>query len=194
MDIATTDKRISWQALIGGVVTLVTVVGGGIGIAQYYQQERIPDLTGTWTITNKTAQTSYSAYRNLEVTYTVTVTQSGSNFSGAVTKTTESGHQLSGKAHTPIRIQGTVQNHQIVASYTEQGIERQSSGGFSWKLTGDQKWVGTFYSDAANSSGASTLESCRTTTAAQATGDAIAGLSRTLQLNDLPPFRHYAGL
>jgi hypothetical protein len=49
MSSAATDKRISWQALIGGAVTLVTLVGGGIGIAQYYQQEKIPDLTGTWT-------------------------------------------------------------------------------------------------------------------------------------------------
>jgi hypothetical protein len=179
MSSAATDKRISWQALIGGAVTLVTLVGGGIGIAQYYQQEKIPDLTGTWTITNKTAQTSYSAYRNLEVTYTVTVTQSGSDFTGAGTKTTESGHQLSGKAHTPIRIKGTIQSHQIVASYTEQGIERQSSGGFSWKLAGDQKWVGTFYSDAANSSGASTLESCRTTSAAQAAAAGVQGTAAT---------------
>ncbi|MGB8889214.1 MAG: hypothetical protein WCC87_20975 [Candidatus Korobacteraceae bacterium] len=157
MDTVANDKKISWPAPFAGVVTLVTLVGSAIGIVQYYQQKTIHDITGTWTITDKTAKTSYSPYQNLEVTYTVTVTQSGSDFTGSGTKTTESGHPVIGRAHTPIQVKGKVVDDQIVAYFTEEGTARQSTGGFNWKLTGDRKWAGTFYSDAANSSGASAL-------------------------------------
>lgn len=157
MDTAANNKKISWGALLAGAVTVVTLVGGAIGIVQYYQQNAIHDITGTWTITDKTAKTSYSPYQNLEVTYTVTVTQSGADFTGSGTKTTESGHAVIGRAHTPIEVKGKVVDNQIVASFTEEGTARRSTGGFNWKLTGDRKWAGTFYSDAANSSGASTL-------------------------------------
>jgi hypothetical protein len=157
MDIVAMKKKISWGALAGGAVGLVTFVGAAIGIVQYYGTARIPDLTGTWTITDKTAKTSYSPYQNLEVTYTVTITQSGADFTGSGTKTTESGRALTGRAHTPIRIAGKVGADGVVASFTEEGTARKSSGGFNWKATSDRKWVGTFYSDAANSSGASIL-------------------------------------
>ncbi len=151
------NYKIRWASLVGAAVTLVTLVGGAIAIGQYVQQTAIRDITGTWTITDKTGQTSYSPYKNLEVTYTVTITQSGSDFKGSGTKTTEDGRALVGKAHTPIRITGELKGNSIVASFTEGGIERQSAGGFNWKLAGDRKWEGTFYSDAANSSGSSSL-------------------------------------
>ena len=150
-------KKVSWGALAGGAVGLVTFVGAAIGIVQYYGAARTPNLTGTWTITNRTTKTTYTAYRNLEVTYTVTITQTGSDFTGCGTKTTESGRPLSGKAHTPITITGKVGADGVEASFTEKGLQRESFGGFNWKLAKNRKWGGTFYSDAANSSGESTL-------------------------------------
>jgi hypothetical protein len=157
MEIATMDKKFSWGALVGTVVTLVTLIGGILAIVQYYQQNPIHVVTGKWTITDKTEQTSYSPYKNLQVTYTVTMTQSGNELTGSGTKTTESGHPLTGKEHTPIEIKGEMDGGSIVASFTEQGADRQALGGFTWNLASDGKWVGTFYSDAANSSGTSTL-------------------------------------
>lgn len=149
--------KLSLGGMIGTAVTVVTLVGGIIAIKQYYDQTPSHDLTGTWTVTDRIEQTSYSPFKNLELTYTVTITQNGPDFTGSGTKTMESGHPLIGKAHTPIEIKGKLNRDSILASFTEQGVERRTTGEFRWKLANDGSWVGTFFSDAANSKGTSLL-------------------------------------
>jgi len=149
--------KLSWGGMIGTAATVVTLIGGIVAIKQYHDQTPSHDLSGTWTITNKIDQTSYSAFMNLELTYTVTITQSGPDFTGSGTKTMESGQPVIGKAHTPIQIKGKLSKDSILASFIEQGTTRETTGEFRWKLAKDGSWVGTFFSDAANSKGTSVL-------------------------------------
>ena len=100
------NSKRGWGTLMGAAVTVVTLVGGALGIVQYLMANPTHDLTGKWTITAKTEQTSYSPYRNMEVTYVVTLTQDGTDLTGSGYKSTESGHPLFGKAQTPIEIKG----------------------------------------------------------------------------------------
>ena len=152
------NRKLGWGTLVGAAVTLVTLVGGALGILQALGPPH--DLTGKWTIIDKTEQTSYSPYQDLQVTYVVTITQEGTDLSGSGYKSAESGHPLFGKAQTPIEIKGKLKGlrgNSIDAAFTEQGAKRPVAGGFNWKLARDGKWAGTFYSGAADSSGSSTL-------------------------------------
>jgi len=154
MDQATSRKRLSWGACVGALAAVVTLVCGAFEILPHVDPP--PDINGSWVIETRTVDTSYSAFRNLDLTYTVQFTQNGNNFKGSGEKTTENGHQVMGKAHTPITIMGTIKGNSIDASFTENGNERESHGEFHWTLrkgTG----TGTFMSTAANSRGASVL-------------------------------------
>jgi hypothetical protein len=157
MDETPDRKKLNWGTVIGGVVTIVTLVGGVLGIKQYYDQNPRYDISGTWIIETRTNKTTYAPFKNLVLTYTVQFTQSGGSFTGSGEKTTESGHELGGQAHTPIVITGGLSGNSIKASFVETGTKRESHGEFHWKLAKDGSWVGTFNSTAANSEGSSVL-------------------------------------
>ena len=155
-DNAIEPKKINWGAWIGYAITALTVIGTVIGIMQYYQQKPHHNINGTWTVALRVEKTSYNAFRNLELTYTIQIVQSGTSFSGSGEKTTEAGHELAGKAHTPISLTGTMDGDIIDAEYTENGVDRESHGEFHWKFASG-KWSGTFLSTAADSSGTTFL-------------------------------------
>ncbi len=154
MDFATGRKRFSWSACAGALATVLTLVCSAYEILPHVDPP--PDINGTWVIETRTVDTSYSAFRDLDLTYTVQLIQNGSNFTGSGEKTTENGHQVVGKAHTPITIMGTIEGNSIDASFTENGAERQSHGEFHWTLR-KSSGTGTFMSTAANSRGTSSL-------------------------------------
>jgi hypothetical protein len=156
MDQAPT-RKLSLGALIGGLVTAVSLIGGLLAIWQYYVQNPRQDVSGTWIIETTTQQTSYKPFKNLALTYTVQFVQNGVSITGQGEKTTESGREVETKAHTPITLTGSLAGDSIDASFTEKGLERESHGEFHWKLVKDQRWEGSFTSTAADSQGISVL-------------------------------------
>jgi len=156
MDLKTELKRFNWGACLGALVSIVTLVCGAFEILPRLDPDSPPDINGSWVIETKTTDTSYSRFKNLDLTYTVQLVQDGSNITGSGEKTTENGREVEGKAHTPIEIKGTIKGNSIDASFTEDGTERESHGEFHWKLK-DGSGSGTFLSTAANSKGTSSL-------------------------------------
>jgi hypothetical protein len=161
-EVSANRKRFTWGGFLGGIVAIVTLVGGMLGIKQYYDQNPPYHITGTWIIENKIEQTSYSPFKNLQLTYTVQFTQNGPSLTGSGEKTMEAGHEIAGHAHTPIQITGNFAGDSIDASYAEDGVKRQSHGEFHWKLAKGGSWVGTFHSTAADSAGSSVLRASGT--------------------------------
>jgi hypothetical protein len=149
--------KLKLGTIIGGLVTVVSLIGGLIAIKQYYDQTPKYEISGTWIVETTTQKTSYVKYKNLALTYTIEFVQNGVNISGHGEKTTESGHEVEAKAHTPIVVTGTLVGDSIDASFTEKGLERESHGEFHWKFAKDQRWEGTFISTVADSQGGSVL-------------------------------------
>jgi len=161
MDLAAEGKKLSLGALIGGLVSLVTIVGGVLAIMQYYEQNPV-DINGMWIIQNQTVKTSDPLYNNMKLTYTVVFVQNGNSFTGTGEKTGEQDagralRELIGKERTRINITGSVTRNSIHADFVDHGKDRDSDGAFDWELK-NGVWAGTFSSLAADSSGSSTLK------------------------------------
>ena len=147
-------------ALIGALVTVVTLVGGLLAIKQYYDQNP-NDIQGSWTIETLTANTTDTNYQDMKLVYSVFFTQNGNSFTGVGEKT---GEQVKGKPmvnlvgtqRTHIDITGTISNSKIHANFTDHGKIRNSVGQFDWTLRSNAG-EGTFSSTAADSSGTSSL-------------------------------------
>ena len=61
---------------------------------------------------------------------------------------------LPAASRTPIRVNGSIEGDQVVATFVEEGMPRPTNGRFTWKLDGQSAALsGTFVSAAANSSG-----------------------------------------
>jgi hypothetical protein len=161
MDVFAESKKINVGALIGGLVTLVTLVGGVLAIKQYIDQNP-SNVNGTWAMENVTENTSNSRYRNMKLTYRVVLVQNGNSFTGTGEKTGEQVEgkpvrELIGKERTPIEITGSVNGNSVHASFVDHGTERESDGAFDWTLK-NGGWRGTFSASAADSSGSSVLQ------------------------------------
>ena len=148
-------------ALAGALATLVTIVGGFLGIKQYYDQNP-GDVSGQWVVENQTVKSTLTRYHNMKLTYSVFFVQNGNNLTGNGEKTVEQEDgkapvQLVGKHRTRITINGSVSKDSIHANYVEDGTRRSSDGEFDWKHA-NGVWVGTFSSLAADSTGSSSLK------------------------------------
>ncbi len=160
MDLAAEGKKLSWGALIGGLVSLVTIVGGVLAIMPLFTQPA--DINGTWIIGTQTEKTSLSSYQNMKLTYKVVFVQDGNSFKGTGEKTVEqeagkSQRELIGKERTRVNVTGSVTRNSIHADFVDHGKDRDSDGAFDWELK-NGVWAGTFSSLAADSSGSSTLK------------------------------------
>jgi len=154
----TEHKKSSWSKGIATLVTLVTIVSGVVAIKDYFDHRPKYDLSGRWTIENTVERTTYSPYLNTRTSFTVAFTQNGNEFTGVGEKTAISGHAVTGHDHTPLKIHGTLEGGRIHATFTEQGIKRETSGVFDWAVSNQSsRWVGTFFSTAADTSGPSIL-------------------------------------
>ena len=116
----------------------------------------IPDLTGTWKVTNTVDQTSYQAYQNMEVAFNISINQDGNAITGKGEKISENGRSLPANGRTPIEMKGTVDGDKIEATFFENGKVRKTNGRFVWTIDKSSgSLTGTFITTAARSSGRS---------------------------------------
>lgn len=118
----------------------------------------IHDLTGEWRVINTIEKTAYKSFDNMQVGFRLTINQNGNEFTASGVKFSENGQTLPAAQRTPIRVQGSIEGDKVVATFTEDGRVRRTNGRFVWKLqNGNDSLAGTFVSNAAKSSGRSTL-------------------------------------
>ncbi len=163
MEESVKGKRFSSGAIIAGLVTLTTIVGGVVAIATWgvplWQARR--NVVGSWTLKTHTISSTDTSYKGMELTYTVNFLQEGSTIHGTGYKL---GQQLAGgeytayppTAQTPIRLEATLDGDSLTANFTEIGAIRSTSGQFQWQCKGES-WAGTFSAEAAESSGTTSL-------------------------------------
>jgi hypothetical protein len=151
--------RFSPGKILGGIGGFIGLVASVVGIWQYVSSTTSFDISGAWTIENTLQKTSYKPFEGMRETFKVTFIQNGTTFTGVGEKWSDDGQELTGPAHTPLEITGTVDRSGLIkADFTSHGGKRESSGGFTWRLSSDRKHgTGTFESTAAASSGASML-------------------------------------
>ena len=116
----------------------------------------LPDLTGNWKVTNTVEQTSYDAYKNMEIGFNVSINQAGKDFTGKGEKISENGRSLPRNGRTPISVKGTIDGDKVEATFSENGAMRTTNGRFVWRIdktTGGL--TGTFVSTAAGARGRS---------------------------------------
>jgi len=118
-----------------------------------------PSLEGAWWIDNTTRETTHDEYVGLNIGYKIFIHMTDSDiFEASGEKWTENGKEVTGRAHTPIRIEGSIDGNTISALLWEQGTQRATTGQFIWKRrSSDDDWIGEFSSTSAHSSGPSVL-------------------------------------
>ena len=116
----------------------------------------VPDLTGNWNVVNTVEQTSYGAYRNMQIGFNVSINQTGNDFTGQGEKISENGRSLPAAGRTPIVVKGTIDGDRVEATFSETGATRKTNGRFVWRIDkASGGLTGTFVSTAARSSGKS---------------------------------------
>ncbi len=116
----------------------------------------VANLNGQWNVANVVEQTSFPAYQNLRLGYRVLISQTGNEFFAQGEKILENGKQLAVTARTAIHLKGSITGNTATATFTEEGAKRSSNGRIVWQIDqSGKRLVGTFSSDAADSSGSS---------------------------------------
>jgi hypothetical protein len=116
----------------------------------------VPDLSGNWSVVNTVEQTSYQAYKNMQVGFNVSINQTGKDFIGTGQKISENGRSLPADSRTPIVVRGTIDGDKVEATFSESGAARKTNGRFVWKIDRTKRGLnGTFVSNAARSRGKS---------------------------------------
>ena len=116
----------------------------------------VPNLTGNWNVVNTVEQTSYGAYRNMQIGFNVSINQSGKDFTGTGQKISENGQSLPADSRTPILVRGTIDGDKVEATFSETGTMRKTNGRFVWRIDKTSGGlIGTFVSSAARSRGKS---------------------------------------
>lgn len=124
--------------------------------AQVSAKDTADDLGGWWELSNRIDSTSYDAYQGLRLGYRVQLEQDGDRITGRGQKWSEDGHSLPASARSPITVSGSVDGDRVTLEFTERGAKRSTTGGFSWKLSGDRSTLrGSFWSTAAQTRGSS---------------------------------------
>ena len=119
---------------------------------------KVQDLTGEWQVINTVHQTAYKSFGNMKVGFRLKINQQGKQFTGRGEKFSENGQTLRANSRTPIRVTGSIDGDNVVATFVEDGRMRKTNGRFVWKLqNGGDQLAGTFVSTAANSSGRSAV-------------------------------------
>jgi hypothetical protein len=119
-------------------------------------RNKILNLTGDWQLTNTIETTSYPAYTNLRISYRLSISQIGKDFTGEGEKVSENDRPLKAEERTPIHVTGSVSEDGVGATFVEEGARRKTSGRFAWTVGGSgNRLSGTFSSSAASASGSS---------------------------------------
>ncbi len=116
----------------------------------------VPNLSGNWKVVNTVEQTSYEAYKNMEIGFNVSINQAGKDFTGRGEKISENGRSLPAAGRTPIEVKGTIDGDKVEATFLESGAARKTNGRFVWRIDkGSGGLTGTFISTAARTRGKS---------------------------------------
>ena len=121
---------------------------------QEAQTAPVTNLRGNWKVVNTVEQSSYAAYKNMEIGFSVSINQAGKDFTGTGEKITENGRSLPAAGRTPITVKGTIDGDKVEATFTENGAVRQTNGRFVWRIN-KGNLTGTFVSTAARTRGKS---------------------------------------
>lgn len=114
------------------------------------------NLSGDWKVVNTVEQSSYAAYKNMEIGFNVSIDQAGNDFTGKGEKISENGRSLPAAGRTPITVKGTIDGDKVEATFWEKGAVRKTNGRFVWRIDkGSGGLKGTFVSTAARTSGKS---------------------------------------
>jgi hypothetical protein len=114
------------------------------------------NLSGDWKVVNTVEQSSYAAYKNMEIGFNVSIDQAGNDFTGKGEKISENGRSLPADGRTPITVKGTIDGDKVEATFWEKGAVRKTNGRFVWRIDkGSGGLKGTFVSTAARTSGKS---------------------------------------
>ncbi len=116
----------------------------------------VPNLSGNWKVVNTVEQTSFQAYKNMEIGFNVSINQDGKEFTGKGQKISENGRSLPAAGRTPIEVKGTIDGDKVEATFLESGAMRKTNGRFVWRIDkGSGGLTGTFISTAARTRGKS---------------------------------------
>ncbi|MFN2432556.1 MAG: trypsin-like peptidase domain-containing protein [Gemmatimonadota bacterium] len=107
------------------------------------------DLTGEWLLTNTIQQTSYPAFRGLQLGFRLSLRQRGDRVTGQGRKVLENGRELAPAARSLIKLEGTLQDHTLTATFVEHGARRTIHGLFSWFVSPDGDELGGRFADTA---------------------------------------------
>jgi hypothetical protein len=120
------------------------------------EREPVDDLSGWWELTNTIQSTNFAEYQGLRLSYRLQLEQDGDRITGRGQKWSEDGRPVPAAGRTPLTVSGTIEGGKVTLQFTERGARRSTAGGFSWHLSSSRASLrGTFWSNAANTSGAS---------------------------------------
>ena len=115
------------------------------------------DIAGKWNVVNTVHTTAYKSFQNLQISFAVSIHQTGRTFTAEGHKVSENGRSLPVSSRTPIQLKGFIDGDKIEATFSEQGAVRKTNGRFVWKIDrAGGGLTGTFASTAAQTSGKST--------------------------------------
>lgn len=124
--------------------------------ASAQRDRNVQDLSGEWNVVNTVQKTTYKSFGNMEIGFRLKIKQTGNDFTARGEKVSENGRNLPAASRTPIRVNGSIEGDQVIATFVEDGMTHPTNGRFIWKLKGQNAALsGTFISAAANSSGKS---------------------------------------
>jgi hypothetical protein len=157
---ATEDPQKTLFRVAKLVIELIALIGALDAAYHIYRYVMLPNIKGHWTITTITTETRYRPYRDMSLTYNVSLAQpDDGTFSGGGEKIMENGDYITnGRGHVRTEYNGTVERNHIYGHLVEHGIRREFDGSFELHRISGDKWEGTFRCDAADSRGTMTME------------------------------------
>jgi len=134
-------------------------------VSQWYSEKfNSVDLSGSWELKFEVKKSSLKRFEegSLQYKYRISLVQEGNNITGKGEKFWE---MISGKesyygrnAKTPIEIDGVSEAGNLKATIREQGTRRVTNGSIDLStMTSEDSLSGTFYTQAANSSGTASM-------------------------------------
>jgi hypothetical protein len=143
---------------------IAAVIIGAIALFSADKFFSTPQLSGLWAFEIQVENTSYKPFKNLKVTYKVTLAQSGLSFSGTGEKYSEQLGgvekltEISGKNRTPISIEGSINKNflskdEVFLTISEEGTARKSSTFQRLIVNSEGQMAGMFESTIAENSG-----------------------------------------
>ena len=121
-----------------------------------FPKHGVQDLTGEWHVINTVDQTTYRSFQDMQIGFRLKIEQNGKDFTATGEKVSENGQPLPARSRTPIRVTGSIDGDNVVATFVEDGRARRTNGRFAWRLQDENAGLtGTFVTGAAKSSGKS---------------------------------------